>query len=262
MDPRTLAEQLERELGARLCFAFHDLQSGQRLSYRADEPVATASVIKLPILVHVALEVEGGRLDWGERIALGAAVRAPGTGILKQLGDGLVPSVRDLAVLMTALSDNTATNMLIDRVGIAAVNDRLAALGMAETRLLRRVFAPDTPATRPFGLGVTTAHEAAGLLARVARGELDGAAATVVAELLAMQQDRAAIPRMLPAGWQYAGKTGSNPDLRADVGILSGPGGRQVVLAAFCAALPRVDWGVDNPGLLAIARLALALVAP
>lgn len=259
MDTQTLAEELERELGGRLTFAYHDLDTDEQRSYRGDERVPTASVIKLPILVHIALAAQGGELDWGEQLALDDVVKAAGTGILKHLSAGLAVSVRDLCVLMTALSDNTATNMLIDRVGIDAVNGRMAALGLRETRLLRRAFAPDTPASRPYGLGVTTAHEMAGLLALIARRQLgDEAAGDEVLGMLAMQQDRAAIPRMLPEGWQYAGKTGSNADLRADAGVLTGPGGRRVVLAVFAAGLPTVDWGVDNAGLLAIARLARA----
>lgn len=260
MDISAFVAQTERELGGRLAFALHDLRTGERQGHRAEERVPTASVIKLPILVHVALAAEQGQLDWGERIALTDAVKVPGTGVLKELGAGLALSLRDLCALMTALSDNTATNMLIDRVGIEAVNERLAALGLAHTRLLRRAFTPDTPASLPFGLGATTAEEMAGLLARVVGRQIgDDAAADTVLAMLAMQQDRAAIPRLLPEGWRYAGKTGSNPDFRADAGVLSGPEGQRLVLAAFCAGLPRVDWGVDNPGLLAIARLARRL---
>lgn len=263
MDLHAFAEQLERDAGGRLAFACHDLQTDQQLLYRADECVATASVIKLPILVHIALAAADGELDWAEQLALTDAVKVQGTGVLKELSAGLRLSVYDLCVLMTAVSDNTATNMLIDHVGIEAVNARMAALGLPETRLLRRAFTADTPASRPFGLGVTTPREQVTLLARIARRQLDPApGAEKVLALLAMQQDRAAIPRLLPEGWRYAGKTGSNPDLRADVGILVGPDGQQLALAAFCNALPTVDWSVDNAGLLAIARLARRLVAP
>ncbi len=263
MEIHQLAERLERESGGRLAFVLHDLLTDERVRYRADEQVPTASVIKLPILVHIALAAGAGQLDWSAQLALTDAVKVPGTGILKELSAGLTLSVRDLCVLMTALSDNTATNMLIDHVGIEAVNARMRSLGLANTRLLRRAFTPDTPASRPFGLGVTTADEMADLLARIARRELgDSAAADTTLAMLAMQQDRAAIPRLLPVGWEYAGKTGSGTQMRADAGILTGPGGRRVVLAAFCTDLPRVDWSVENAGLLAIARLARELIAP
>jgi beta-lactamase class A len=261
MDLQSLIATLERESGGRLAFACHDLQSDRRFGHRAAEPVPTASVIKLPILVHVALAVAEGELSWGGELALSDGVKVPGTGILKQLSAGLPLSVRDLCVLMTALSDNTATNMLLDLMGIPAINQRMAALGYQRTRLLRRAFTPDTPASRPYGLGVTTADEMADLLARIARRELgDAAAADTVLELLAMQQDRAAIPRLLPQGWAFAGKSGSNEDLRNDVGLLTSPDGRRFALAVFCTDLPSVDWSVENAGLLAIARLARGIV--
>jgi beta-lactamase class A len=263
MDHEELAARLERESGGRLAFALHNLESGERLGRRAGEPVPTASVIKLPMLAHIALEAEAGRLDWEARLTLADAVKVPGTGILKQLGAGLALSVRDLCALMTALSDNTATNMLIDLIGVEALNAGFRALGLTQTRLLRRAFSPETPASRPFGLGVTTADEIAGLLARIGRRELgDERAAEAILGMLAMQQDRAAIPRLLPAGWRYAGKTGSGDAMRADAGLLAGPDGRRVALAAFCTGLPAPDWTPDNAGLLAIARLARALLAP
>ena len=256
-----LVAELEAASGGIIAFALHDLHTERRLGHRADVRVPTASVIKLHILLHIARAADEGQVAWDERLQLSDAVKVPGTGVLKELGAGLALSVRDLCALMTALSDNTATNMLIDRVGIEVVNARLEELGLAHTRLLRRAFAADTPATLPFGLGVTTADEMANLLVRLARDEVGGnTAARVTLQMLAMQQDRAAIPRLLPSGWQYAGKTGSNSDLRADVGLLSAPDGRQVALAAFCTAMPRVDWSVDNAGLVAIARLAQALV--
>jgi beta-lactamase class A len=141
------------------------------------------------------------------------------------------------------------------------VNQRLDQLGCPQTRLLRRAFSPDTPRSRPFGLGVTTAAEQIDLLTRLVKHQLGGPAVddTVLA-MLAMQQDRAAIPRLLPSGWTYAGKTGSNIGLRADVGLISAPDGRQFVMAVFCSGMPGEDWSVENPGLRAIARLAQALL--
>ncbi|MBX0328142.1 class A beta-lactamase-related serine hydrolase [Oscillochloris sp. ZM17-4] len=263
MSTPDLVESLAHEAGGQIAFAFHDLQTGIWARHRADERVPTASVIKLPMLVHIALAVDEGALRWDEPITLAEAVKVAGSGILKELGAGLSLSLRDLCLLMTALSDNTATNMLIDRVGIEAINARAQALGMAQTRLLRRAFSPDTPASIPFGLGVTTADEMAGLLVKIARRQLgDGAAADTVRDILATQQDRAGIPRMLPEGWAYAGKTGAVEALRADAGVITAPDGRRFVLAAFCASMPIVDWTPDNPGLLAIARLAQALLIP
>lgn len=261
MDISVLISDLEHESGGRLAFALHDLRADTQLAHRADEPVATASVIKLPILAHVALAVAEGALRWEEQLVLRDPAKVGGSGILKELGAGLSLSLRDLCTLMTALSDNTATNMLIDHVGRAAINARSESLGLARTRLLRPAFSPDTEESRPYGLGVTTPGELAGLLARLARRQIgDAATAGAILGFLAAQQDRAAIPRLLGQGWSYAGKTGAIEQLRADAAILSDATGPRYALAAFCTDLPAIDWGPDNPGLLAIARLARGLV--
>lgn len=78
--------------------------------------------------------------------------------------------------------------------------------------------------------------------------------------MLSAQQDRSMIPRHLPPGWQYAGKTGSNPDLRADAGLVTGPAGERFALAMFCHHPDTSDWSVDSPGILALARLAHGLL--
>lgn len=260
-DLQPLVDSLQHDTGGSIAFAFRDLQNDELVSYRGDEPVATASVIKLPVLLHLAIAVEEGQLAWDDQLTLTDQVKVPGSGVLKELSAGLRLSLRDLGVLMIVLSDNTATNMLLDLVGIAAINQRMAGLGYPQTRLLRRAYTADTPASRRYGLGVTTPHEIAGLLARLARRQIGSpAVADTILAILARQQDLAAIPRYLPGGWSYAGKTGSNTDLRNDVGLLTASDGRQMVLAAFCSGMPRVDWTLDNPGLLAIGRLARALV--
>lgn len=261
MNISALISDLENESGGRLAFALHDLRADTRLAHRADEPLPTASVIKLPILAHVALAVAEGALGWDDRLALRDAAKVGGSGILKELGAGLSLSLRDLCMLMTALSDNTATNMLIAHVGRAAINARIESLGLVRTRLLRPAFSPDTDESRPYGLGVTTAGEMADLLARLARRQIgDAATAEAILSFLAAQQDRAAIPRLLGPGWAYAGKTGAIDQLRADVGILSDAAGPRYALTVFCSGLPQIDWGPDNPGLLAIARLARSLI--
>jgi beta-lactamase class A len=127
--------------------------------------------------------------------------------------------------------------------------------------LFRKAFTPDTAASREFGLGVTTAREMGELLIRLAQKELgSGGTAADILTILAAQQDRAAIPRYLPQEWQYAGKTGCIDHLRADVGIVTAPDGRQSVLALFCSEIPAINWTPDNPGLLALAYLSRELL--
>jgi beta-lactamase class A len=174
---------------------------------------------------------------------------------------GLTLSLRDACYLMTVLSDNTATNMVIDRFGMEAINTRIRALGFTHTTLLRRAFTPETAASRQFGLGVTTAREMGHLLGRLARKEIGNEKVSAdILTILAAQQDRAAIPRYLPEGWQYAGKTGCIKHLRGDVGIVTAPDGGQYILALFCSEIPAVNWTVDNFGLLTMAQLSRALL--
>lgn len=259
VSPERIAE-IERFCGGALSFALRDLQSGASVTHLPERKVKSASVIKLPILVHAALAAHEGALDWDEPLTLTPDTQCPGSGVLKSLTPGLRLSVRDACHLMIVLSDNTATNMVLDRVGVEPVNRRMRALGLLETTLFRRVYAPDTPAGAVYGLGVTTAHEMCELLSHIASGTLGPAAAVeVIRTMLDAQQDQGAIPRALPDGWVYAGKTGALSDVRNDVGIVTAPDGRRFVLALFCQGL-RVRWNVDDPGLRALARLTALLL--
>jgi beta-lactamase class A len=252
---------LEQTYGGKLYVFFHDLQTGDLVEHRTAVKVSTASVIKLPILVHVALAAQEGHCDWNELITLTEELKRGGTGILFGLTPGLQLSLRDLCYLMIVLSDNTATNMIIDRFGIAAVNATIRELGLTNTTLFRKAFSPETPESQPYGLGVTTAREMGELLIRLAQKQIGNEEFSAdILTILSAQQDRAAIPRYLPSDWKYAGKTGCIDHLRADVGIVTALDGRQYILALFCDEIPTVNWTVDNPGLLALAHLAHALL--
>ncbi len=251
----------ETEYGATISFTAHDLNSDARIARGGDRRCASASIIKLPILVHLALAAAEGQIDWHERLSLAASDKVPGYGILRNLDADLALSMRDLATLMTALSDNTASNMLIDRLGIDAINARTRALGLATTTLHRKVYMPNTPAMLPYGLGVTTTDEIVQLLMLIERQHLGTPAASeLVLTLLAAQQDRAGIPRSLPDGWYYAGKTGSDSDLRNDCGIISGPVGEHYALAIFCQQLPHTPATVDHSGWRLIGAITAALL--
>ncbi len=252
---------IERDSEGRIRFAAQDLQTGQVLAYHDDVPVKTASVVKLPILVHVALSVFEGHLLWDEPLALTEAEKVGGSGVLTALTSGLTLSLRDVCTLMTIVSDNTGTNMVLERIGIASVNARMRALGLPITTVFRKAYAPDTPQSQRYGLGVTTAREMLRLLNWLAEGAVgDAATSADVLQILARQQYRDAIPRLLPEYWRYAGKTGAVNAVRNDVGVVTAPDGRRFALALFCQELPRVQWTADNPGLVALARLARALL--
>ena len=230
-------------------------------SYNAERQVKTASVIKLPILVHLALLVERGAHSWEQRLPLSDCDRTPGAGVLKLLTAGLQPTLRDLAVLMMVISDNTATNLLIDLLGIDSINQRIQTLGLSQTRLHRKVFAPNTPECLPWGLGVTSPRDIVHLLTAIVRGEIGNSTTNqFIRDTLASLQDRAGLPRGLPHDWHYAGKTGSDEDLRNDCGIITRPDGSHIIVACFVQSLAEAPSTADHPGLVALGQIAKVLV--
>lgn len=243
-----------------------DLHTGATIERAAGRRCASASVIKLPILIHALLLEREGLLSLDAPVVLRDADRTPGSGILTQLGSGLMLPLRDACVLMIALSDNTATNLILDRVGIEPVNERMAALGLRDTRLFRKVFATGTPTceeNRRYGLGMTTPRDMMKLLNMIHAGHpsLGGAETCArIRDILGRQQYREAIPRYLPADCKFAGKSGAIDAVRNDVGFVTTADGRDIALAIFCQKMPRPLWTADNPGHLAIGRLARALV--
>lgn len=255
-------DAIEKESDGLLCFAARDLQTGATLRRNADLRCQTASVIKLPILVHVGMSVEEGALDWTEPLTLTNEEKVDGSGILTQLTAGLTLSMRDICVLMTVLSDNTATNMVIERLGVGPINQRMRDLGLPVTTCFRKSYHEDTPESAPYGLGVTTPEEMLQLMESVATRQLGrGPMCDQLVGILKAQQYRDCIPRLLPAEWTYAGKTGAIDAARNDVGLIVTDTGERYVLALFCQGLKAVLWTADNPGMVALARLARRILA-
>ena len=198
------------------------------LEHNADDVFPAASVIKVPLVMALHAEAERGALSLEEPLAVGATVG--GSGILRDLLDVAELSARDHAALAIGLSDNTATNRLIERVGIDVVNGYLDRWGCAATRLRRRMY--DFEAARCGLENVMTPREAASLLFVLLRGEaIERAVAERVIGLLERNQDDSMLRRYLPEDIRIAHKTGSLAAVRNDVGIIRGT--RDVIVAAF-----------------------------
>ena len=254
-------ELIERETPCDISLAAKDLDTGDAILFHADRRVKTASVIKFPMLIHVATAVSRGELSWEELLTLRAEEKVDGSGVLTQLTAGITLSLRDICVLMMVLSDNTATNMVIERLGTAPINATIAALGCPGTVVFRKSYSPDTPESAEFGLGSTTPADQISLLERVARGEIGSLEESGnVEKMLEAQQYRDCIPRYLPEEWKYAGKTGSIDGVRNDVGLITTPAGRRFALAIFCQNLTDLRWTADNAGHIACARAARLLL--
>ena len=198
-------------------------------SQRPDDVFPAASVIKIPLVMALYADAAEGRVSLEERVPVGAVVG--GTGILGDLRDVTDVSLRDLAMLTIALSDNTATNRLIDRVGIGRVDEWMAEWGCVRTKLARGMF--DWDAQKRGLENVATPSETAALLERLVCGELvDRATSDAVIAVLERCQDDAMLRRYLGRGKRVANKTGTLEATRNDAAIVFGPT-RTVVVAAF-----------------------------
>ena len=245
-------------------YCARDLGTGRAWAQEADRPVRTASVIKVPIMVEAFAQAADGRCDWARPLRLDRANAVGGSGVLQDLSDGLTLTLRDAVVLMIVLSDNTATNLVLDALdgGPAAVNARMRTLGLPQTTVFRRAFSPDDPDSPDgvrYGLGRTTAREAVSLLAGLAHGQIVSPVASAeMIRILGRQTDRDGIGRLLPAGAHYAGKSGRLPDVRNDAGLVFVEDGRgPLALAVFCDGQPPSPTDLpDDVGLWTIARLA------
>jgi beta-lactamase class A len=259
-----LRPQLEKRIASHkgtVALSIIDLATGEKLSIRGQEPVSTASVIKLPILVELFHQIQRGPLSLADPVTMVAADQRPGSGVLQFLSTPHQLTIGDAAKLMIILSDNTATNLIIDKVGIRNVNARMDSLGLKGTKLHAKVFLGtsttiDTAATRKWGFGVTTPDEMAELLARLHRGQVvsDTASKQMVA-MLKDNFDYAEIPRYMPPGVSVAHKTGALNAARHDCGIVYSKE-RDYVLCVFTTDNTDQSWRIDNEGRVAIADLA------
>ncbi len=219
-------------------------------------------------MVEVFAQAKERRFTLEDVMAYTEENRAAGSGILQDLGLGLHLTVKDATVLMIVLSDNTATNMLIDRVGIKAVNERMRQAGLAGTVLYKKVFRPATEPLpeeqKKWGLGVTTPQDMLLLLEKIYRKELvDAGSSEQMISILKKQRDRDQIPRyFFGEKWakvEVANKSGALDRVRNDVGIVFTPEG-DFLLSLFTQESEDQKWTPDNEATLALARLSEALV--
>ncbi|KAA6457267.1 serine hydrolase [Acidobacteria bacterium AB60] len=281
-EDRELEQQLQAiaaALHGKVALYAENLKTGQSAGLAADEPVKTASTIKMAILLDAAEQIRAGHASFGEKLVLSHENQVEGSGVLGELDTPLALTLRDTLTLMVVLSDNTATNMAIDRLGLARINDTLKAAGLKQSYLYKKVYVPATgpmPADQPrFGLGKTTAREMAQIMARLAQCRLaldgsaagpgDGAICATILHMLRNQQDRDGIPRYLEFldtsehGSAIANKTGALDALRADVALIASKAG-PVVIAAYTYDNADQRWNGDNEGQQTLGKLAKAVL--
>jgi beta-lactamase class A len=246
----------------KVAIALKHLGTGDSFYLDADEPMPTASLIKLAVMVETYQQALDGKVKLADKVTLHDADKVPGSGILTDhFSDGATFSLRDAVRLMIAFSDNTATNLVLDKVGIREVNARMEALGLPNTKINAKVFRGSTTSVAPertkkFGLGSTTAREMAKLVERIQAGDLvTPAARQVMLAHLRKCEDKDKFTRLLPAGIVVAHKTGSVSDARTDAGVIYLPSG-PVVLCVLTNDNADHAWRPDNAGNLFCARAA------
>lgn len=250
-----------------------NLDTGATYSLNGNERVRTASTIKLPIMAALFKAVADGQVKWSDELTLRDDDKVSGSGVLHEFSNNLKLPVRDVMHLMIVLSDNTATNLILDRITADRVNAGMDKLGLKLTRSNRKVrgdgnqlkapsgwsAAGKLPDNQRFGLGVSTPQEMVRLLEKIERGEVVSAEASKeMIAVLKRNQDQDCIRRGF-GDIPVANKTGALDALRSDVGIVYSPKGR-IAMAITCDDMPKVDYTPDNKGALLISKLAQILV--
>ena len=260
---REAAEAFDGVLGV----SVRHLGTGEEASVNGDELFPTASVFKVPVLVELYRQVDSGRMDLDEKVLLLEKDMVPGSGILKELSEGLVLSVGDLINLMMILSDNTATDIITEKVGLENVKAMLGGLGFEKTKIVadcRNILfdlvglndVPDEEKTMELyreaasaslgrgswslgveGNDVTTPGEMTRLLGMIAGGEAAsrGSCDAILEIMGRCQTGGYRLPKYLPSGAvKIAHKTGSLPGIRNDCGVVTlKESGESYVISCF-----------------------------
>jgi len=257
-------DRLIRQAPGTVGLVIRDLASGTELEWAPAGPFPAASIIKIPVLVEALRQVQDGGLRLDDRIAVPASAKVGGFGILKDLEIVGDLTLRDLLTLMIVISDNTAANLCIDRVGMEHVNALLASLGLSGTVLQRKMM--DT-AARERGLdNFTTAGDTARLLEWLAtRRILTPELCDVAIAIMSRQQVRDRLPLWLPPDIRIAHKTGELPEVRHDAGVIFTEPGPLIIAAftkGFSTPLGRGLIGGEASALIAdVSRLAYEAAA-
>lgn len=287
-DPSPVLARLEAGASGRLGVAAACLGTGEELRWRAEERYRTASAVKVAIHAAALAAAASGELDLSRRVVLAAGDQVGGSGVLGVLRPGLRPTVEDLCTLMIVVSDNTATNLVLDLLGgVDAVNATIAGLGFPGIVLHRRLPYPPPPLVHPelqagparspgastptVPFGTATPAALCGLVEAIwADRVVDVEASACLRATLSHQQDRHGVPRALlelpdpgesVTGWpSVAAKPGAVPGARAEVGVLALTGDVVVAYAVMVDDLADTTMTALAEGDELLGRVGAALV--
>jgi D-alanyl-D-alanine carboxypeptidase (penicillin-binding protein 5/6) len=253
-------ERHEGEVG----IAVKNLKTGETFEYQADKAMPTASLIKLPVMIATYEAIDKEKLNPSVMIELKKDDQVQGSGILtSHFSPGTKISLRDAIHLMIVYSDNTATNLVLDKLGLNTTNECMERLDCPDTRINSKVFQGKTSInkarSKQFGLGSTSAREMVKLCEMLYEKKLvtKDACKQMLAHMYACE-DKLKVPRFLPPGTNVAHKTGSVPESRTDAGIIDTPCGP----IAYCILTNKNKdkrWTDDNAGDLFCAQTGSAI---
>jgi beta-lactamase class A len=245
-------------------YAVHNLDTGEQLALRGDSTFPTASLIKVTVLVSLFDLVEHDSMSLDDPIRVQHIDKVPGSGILQYLQDNAEVTVRDAAFLMSTVSDNTATNLLLDKIGIRRVWKKTEALGLPHTKIHAKVFKRSTTTVAPdssekYGLGVTTPNEMARLFELMARGQaVSPRADSAMLDILANNMNGNMLQRYVP-DVRFAHKDGEDDDTRTECGLFWLQS--RVVICVLTKANQDQRWLLDNEPQLLLANIGRVVVA-
>lgn len=239
-----------------------DMEGGARLSRRGDETFSTASLIKVGILVTVFDLVAKGQLSLDDPLTLLKIDQVPGSGVAQFLHNGAILTVRDAAYLMMTISDNTATNLLLDRIVIRRMWAKMDSLGLHHTKVHSKVYlriaSVAMDSSVKYGLGVTTPNEMAHLFELMAQGRaVNSLADSTMLEMMEHNNNGTMLQRYVD-GARVAHKDGETNQVRTECSLWYL---RNRIIACVLTK-ENVDqrWVTDNEGEVTLARMGDAIV--
>ncbi len=256
-------DSLARNFHGILGYDIENLDTGERWSYRGDETFPTASLIKVAVLVQLFDLVDHGKISLSDPLTLLDVDKEPGSGVLQFMHNGMMPTVGDAAKLMIILSDNTATNLVLDRTGIRPVWDKMESLGLHHTKIHSKTFLRNTSvamdSSAKYGLGVSTPNEMAHLFTLIAEGKaVSPKADSAMLDILRDNADMDSMQRHVD-GLAVPHKTGATDSVRTECALF--PLQSRVVACGFTKQNADTRWLVDNEAQVALGRIGLAVIS-
>ena len=240
------------------------LETGEEIAINAEKPMDTMSVIKIPLMVEAFRQIEAGKFSLSDKVTLKDSDKRPGTGVIRSLDPGAVLTIKDLLTLMIIVSDNTATDLMYEKVGgVQPVNELMQSLGLKSIRAsgpadawfkaLRAAPSRDefhAQGKHPFGL--SSPRDIGRLLEMIKRGQaVSKSASDQMLQMMRGQVYSSRLPKYV-TGFAVPHKTGDFlPHIGNDVGVLESAN-RNVVIAVFTAHHYGIGANLED----AIARIA------